>query len=101
MSTNELRGMLCQIIEKTEVKNDKCKIMNHSARKSAIIILKAADVPEDEIIYFSTVNNNIEEFYSYLGNLYTHDSESEDNNNVDGTKNVKHVNEIGYEDNFF
>ncbi|CAG8842141.1 12065_t:CDS:2, partial [Gigaspora margarita] len=106
---NRQEGMLCQITEKTEVKIDGRKITNHSARRSAIMILKAADLPEDEIMCFSghrsheeiktyTVDNDLEEFYSYPGNLYTHESESEDNDDVDGTNDDKHVNEIGCED---
>ncbi|CAG8856593.1 35479_t:CDS:2, partial [Gigaspora margarita] len=60
------------------------------ARRSAIMILKAADLPEDEIICFSG-----HRIYSYPGNLYTHESESENNDDVDGTNNDKHVNKIG------
>lgn len=52
MGTNKLREMLRQITEKTGVKIDERKITNHSAGRSAIMILKAADVPEDEIMCF-------------------------------------------------
>ncbi|RIB18640.1 hypothetical protein C2G38_2245650 [Gigaspora rosea] len=93
MGTNKLREMFCQITEKTGVKIDERKITNHSARKSAIKILKAADVPEATLIPYAAVDNDLEEFYSYPGNLYTHESESEDNDD-DVTNDDKHVNKL-------
>ncbi|RIB28063.1 hypothetical protein C2G38_2028845 [Gigaspora rosea] len=86
MGTNKLREMLRQITEKTGVKIDERKITNHSARRSAIMILNAADVPE-------AVDNDLEEFYSYPGNLYTHEPESKDNDDV-VTNDDKHVNKL-------
>ncbi|CAG8831855.1 35976_t:CDS:1, partial [Racocetra persica] len=109
--TNKLREILCQITLKTRIDVNVHKITNHSARRTVIIILKASDIPENEIMCFSghkshegvktyskptdnqqlrsmatlilytTIGKNLEEFYSYLGNLYTHKSDSEDNNN--------------------
>ncbi|CAG8467411.1 18554_t:CDS:1, partial [Gigaspora rosea] len=45
--------MLYQIALNTGIKLDNRKITNHSACQSAIMILKAADVPENELMNFS------------------------------------------------
>ncbi|CAG8798486.1 10269_t:CDS:2, partial [Gigaspora rosea] len=92
MGTNKLREMLRQITEKTGVKIDERKITNHSARRSAIMILNAADVPEG-VSRVIAVDNDLEEFYSYPGNLYTHEPESKDNDDV-VTNDDKHVNKL-------
>ncbi|CAG8820194.1 23961_t:CDS:1, partial [Gigaspora margarita] len=98
MGANKLKNMLHQIALNTGIKLDDCKITNYSARRSAIMIFKAANIPEDELMNFSghrsregirlyskptddqqlnsttmlipnaTVDDNLEEFYSYLVN---------------------------------
>ena len=56
MGTNKLRGILHQITLKTGINVDECKIKNHSARRTVIMILKASDVPKDEIMCFSAID---------------------------------------------
>ncbi|CAG8479835.1 24119_t:CDS:2 [Gigaspora rosea] len=91
----------------------KRKITNHSARRTAIMILKASDVPEDEAMIFSghrgirsyssptddqssiallipyaTYNEDLESYYSFPGDSYQYinyeSDENEDNNEIQG-----------------
>ncbi|CAG8815199.1 14762_t:CDS:2, partial [Gigaspora rosea] len=64
------------------------KITNHSARLTAIMLLKASDIPEDELIFFqvidharaSAIEEDLEEYYNYPRKSYfTYESEEEYN----------------------
>lgn len=45
------------------------------------------------MIPYAAVDNDLQ-FYSYPGNLYTHESVSEDNDDIDVTNDDKHVNRL-------
>ncbi|CAG8731147.1 21085_t:CDS:2 [Cetraspora pellucida] len=53
MGENKLKSMMQQIVINIGIDLEGRKITNHSCRRTAIMILKAFDVPEDEVMIFS------------------------------------------------
>ncbi|CAI2172700.1 2225_t:CDS:2 [Funneliformis geosporum] len=70
MSQNKLGKMLHQIANLTGINlSDDRKIVNHSCHRTAIQMLKDEDIPEDEIMEFSDIEDiEVKEFEYFSGN---------------------------------
>ncbi|CAG8774863.1 12194_t:CDS:2, partial [Cetraspora pellucida] len=84
-----LKKMLHQIAVNTGIILADCKITNNSARRTAIMLLKASDTPEDELmafsaslILFATIEKDLEEYYNYFGESYIIYKSEENNSNT-------------------
>ena len=115
MDVNKLKKMLNNIATNTGINLADHKITNHSARRTAIMLLKASDTPEDELMVFSghrsresirsyskptdnqqlnsvaslipfaAIEEDLEEYYNYPGTSYF-TYESEEEDNIETGK---------------
>ncbi|CAG8463236.1 24673_t:CDS:2 [Cetraspora pellucida] len=79
--------MLHQIAVNTSIIFVNCKITNHNARQTAIMLLKASDIPKDELIVFSDYQSHkdLKEYYNYSGEFYIIYESEENNLNAETT----------------